>query len=406
MIILIFKKIIYFLSSPFCRRDYDRFGIDIVRNNGFEVEVWDLTPVTDAEAYKTIKVPDPIDYKNANCRLFLNKDELYREIKKIGKDSLVITVFGIDYKTYFLYKELSKSGILYALFHANTIPLYVNTSSSYKVSDRYRLVLLLNKIKQINLSRFKQIIFKRIPKCLLKIQPPMSILAGGSQTIANYKPLIGKNTRIIWGHTLDYDLYLDDLQRPSINEFGGEKYAVFVDGYWPFYPDYIRMNVRPPVSPENYYPVLCDFFLNIEEETGFEVIIAAHPRSKYEEHPDYFKGRKTIRGKTRELIRDSKLVLMHYSTSLNFTVLYKKPVIFFTTNEMEQFNADANYIRAYSSELNKNFINISNDYKIDWKRELKIDEKSYADYREKYIKRKNTKDKFFWQIFIDEIRRL
>ena len=386
-------------------RDYGRLGVDIVKNNGFEVEIWDLTPVIYEEAYRVIKVSDPIDYKHINCKLFLSKGELYREIKKIGKDSLVITIFGIDYKTYFLYKELSKSGILYALFHANTIPLYGNTISNYIANNRNRLILFLNRIKQINISKLKKYIFSRIPKCLLKIQPPVFILAGGSQTISNYKPLIGKNTKIIWGHTLDYDLYLEDLQKLSNNEHKRKKYAVFIDGYWPFYPDYVRMNVKPPVSPENYYPLLCGFFSKIEKETGFDVIIAAHPRSNYEEHPDYFGGRKTIRGKTKELIRDSEFVLMHYSTSVNFAVLYKKPVIFFTTNEMEHFNIDANHIRAYSSELNKSFMNISNDYKIDWEKELKIDGKSYADYKEKYIKRRNTEDKFFWQIVADEIKK-
>jgi len=34
---------------------------------------------------------------------------------------------------------------------------------------------------------------------------------------------------------------------------------------------------------------------------------------------------------------------------------------------------------------------------------LIIDQKAYDDYREKYIKRKNTEDKYFWQIVIDKI---
>jgi len=243
-----------------------------------------------------------------------------------------------------------------------------------------------------------------LPKYLFGVQPPAFILAGGSQAIVTYKPPIGKNTKIIWAHTLDYDLYLEDLQKPSVNEYKIKKYAVFIDGYWPFYPDYVRMNVKAPVTPENYYPLLCDFFSDIERKTGFEIIIAAHPRSNYEDHPDYFKGRKTIRGKTRDLIRNSEFVLMHYSTSVNFAILYKKPVIFFTTNEMEKFTIDANYIRAYSSELNKKFINISKSFGINWEKELNIDENSYNDYREKYIKKRNTKDKFFWQIVADEIR--
>jgi len=403
---LIYKKVIYFIASPFSKRDYDRFGVDIVKDNGFDIEVWDLTPILDEEAYKVTKVPDPVDYEYTNCRLFLNKVNLYKQIREIDSNSLVITMFGIDYKTYFIYKELLKSDISYALFHANTIPLHTNTRSSYSTGYKNRLFLLFNKIKTINIYKFRKVIFESISKHLLKIQPPAFILAGGSKTIDNYKPPIGEKTKIIWGHTLDYDLYLDDLRRSSTSVFKNKEYAVFIDGYWPFYTDYVRMKVRSPVSPEQYYPLLCKFFSDVEKETGFEVIIAAHPRSNYNEHPDYFSGRKAIRGKTRELIRDSKLVLMHYSTSLNFAVLYNKPVIFFTTDQMERFNMDANYIRSYSSELNKNFINISGNYKIDWQEELKIDDKSYDDYREKYIKRRNTKEKYFWEIVVDEVKKL
>ena len=95
---------------------------------------------------------------------------------------------------------------------------------------------------------------------------------------------------------------------------------------------------------------------------------------------------------------------MHYSTSLNFAVLYNKPVIFFTTDEMEKFSIDANYIRAYSSELNKSFINISSSRKIDWETELNVDRKSYDSYRGKYIKKKDTENRFFWQIVSEKIK--
>ena len=296
---MIIKKVIYFIASPFCRRDYERFGIDIIRNNGFDVEVWDLTPILDKETYESIKVPDPLDYKRANCRLFLSRDDLYSQIKEIGRDSLVITMFGIYYGSYFLFKKLSESGILYALFYANAIPIYKNAVRSRPTRCKNRLVLLSNRIKTVNLSKFKKFIFENISKNLLKIKPPAFILAGGSRTIDNYKPPMGDKTRIIWGHTLDYDLYLEDLRKPAGSGLKDKEYAVFIDGYWPFYPDYVRMKVKPPVSPENYYPLLCKFFSDVEKETGLKVIIAALPRSNYDEHPDYFKGRKTIRGKTR-----------------------------------------------------------------------------------------------------------
>ena len=53
----------------------------------------------------------------------------------------------------------------------------------------------------------------------------------------------------------------------------------------------------------------------------------AHPRSNYEKHPELFKKYKIIKGKTIDLVKNSKLVLMHCSTSVNYAVIYKKPII-------------------------------------------------------------------------------
>lgn len=73
---------------------------------------------------------------------------------------------------------------------------------------------------------------------------------------------------------------------------------------------------------------------------------------------------------------------------------------------MEKSIIDAKYIRAYSSELYKGFINIDDDYEIDWDKELTIDKKAYADYKERYIKRRGTEEKPFWQIVADEIKKI
>jgi len=56
-------EIIFFIESPFNRRDYERFGIDLLKENGFQVRVWDFTPILYPEVYKRVKVPDPIDFQ-------------------------------------------------------------------------------------------------------------------------------------------------------------------------------------------------------------------------------------------------------------------------------------------------------------------------------------------------------
>jgi len=399
------KKIIYFVPT-FCRRDYERFGIEIIRNNGFDVEVWDLAPVIYTRVYNKIEVPDPINYKKSNCRLFINKDEIIREIRKLKLDTLVITIFVINLKTYFLYRELSKKDIPYALFCVNTIPYHKTKVTTRNLLSKIKLDYFFEKIRGLNFEKIKRYLFNINPFKHLMIKSPTLILAGGSKTLINYNPPIGKRTKIIWGHTLDYDLYLKDLIKPSKNEIKGEKYAVFIDQYLPFAPDYIYMGTKSPLTPARYYHSLSKFFSRIEKETGLNIIIAAHPRSKYKKHKNYFGDRKLIYGKTIELIRDSELVLMHYSASLNFAVLYNKPVLFFTTGEMEKCASEVKKICVYSTELNKEFINIDGNFRVDWDKELTVDKETYANYKEKYLKRKGTEEKPFWQILADKVKRL
>lgn len=400
------RKIIYFIESPFCQRDFERFGIDIMKDNGFCVEIWDFTPFISPETHNTVKVPDPIDYQKSNCRLFTKKAKIIQEIKNLKQDTMIILIMFFDYEHYFLYRELSKQNISYAFIITNAIPVYKNKSAGNYFFNKYWLTNFARKIKKLNLEKIKKYVFNRVPSSLLMIQFPEFIFAGGYKSLINYKFPIGKKTNIIWGHTLDYDLYLKDLRKSSNIKFKDENYIVFCDEYLPLHPEYIRRNIKPPITPEIYYQTMCKFFYKVEKETGFKVVIAAHPRSKYEEHPDYFDGRKVIRGKTMELVRDSEFVLMHGSTSLNFAVLYHKPVLFLTMVKMEQSRVLSGDVRRFSSELSKGFITIDSDYKIDWDKELWIDEEAYANYKEKYIKRRNTKEEFFWQIVADEIKKL
>jgi hypothetical protein len=399
------KKIIYFTYFTFGKRDYERFGIEIIKNNEFDVEVWDFTPFLYPEVYQKQTIPDLIDYKKHNCTLFLKYIDALNKIKYLESDTLIISLINFNYKTYLLFKELSKANIPYALLITNTIPSYKNVNN-YSIPNRERLINLLRKIKNLNFEKLKRRIFCLIPFKWFCINYPEFILAGAAQALIDYNPPIGKETRVVWGHTLDYDLYLKDLLKPSMCELKGIKYAVFIDEYWPFAEDYIFMGFKNPTTPERYYVSLCRFFNSVEKETGFKVIIAAHPRSMYEKHQDYFEGRLCIRGKTIELVRDSVFVLMHYSTSTNFAILYSKPVLFFVTDDMEKFKVDMDCVRAYSFVLNKQYINIDKTYSIDWNKELIIDKETYANYKENYIKKRGTREVPFWQIAADEIKKL
>jgi len=353
MVTMKIKKVIYFVYAPFCQRDYKRFGIEIMNNNGFLVEVWDFTPIIYPEAYQVVKPIDSIDIsKHSYYKIYLRKIEAKQAIANLKKDTIIISIMpGYTFKTYFIYKELSKTNISYCFLCSNSIPTYTKIKELSSGINKCNIDYFYSKFNSINLQRINKFIFRNISRYYLPIQFSEFIFSGGSQSILNYNIPRSVDTKIIWCHTLDYDLYLDNIKVGFKKKLKSEKYVVFIDGYVPFHPDYFFRNVKPPTTPEIYYSILCNFFAYVEEKTGLKVIIAAHPRSKYEEHPDYFGNREIIRGETRDLIRGCEFVLTHYSTSLNFAILYKKPVIFITTNDLERSIIDANSIYAFSWEF-------------------------------------------------------
>jgi len=347
------KRIIFFVVSPFNMRDYKRFGIEILQQNNFKVEVWDITPILYPVFYNSYSPPDPFDYEGLT--LFNKKLELYNKIAVLKDSDFVINIIPYNLKSLWIYRTLSKSEADYAVFMANALPSINNGKS--------KLLIYYKKFKKFFKTSPQNIlnhIFQRLPFYLFGVKPTKIILAGGEKCLVYHYPT-DTNTEVLWAHTLDYDLYLKEKDNPSIER----PIAVFIDEYLPFHPDYIVAGIKPYVAPERYYFLLSKFFKLIENQLGLEVIIAAHPRSHYKNYPDYFEGRKCIRGQLVKLVRECKLILAHSSTALSFANLFNKPVVFITSSELNR-SYQGPFIKEMAKRFGKKPIFIDKDNDIDW----------------------------------------
>ena len=123
-------------------------------------------------------------------------------------------------------------------------------------------------------------------------------------------------------HTLDYDIYLKDKEKPRIIE---EKYMVFVDEYYPFHGDFDLLRIVNPIKKaEKYYERLNKLFTLLENIYGCEIVIAEHPRADYSNKKELLYGRKHYKNITNRLIKDASLVVTHASTAQDYIVLNKK----------------------------------------------------------------------------------
>jgi hypothetical protein len=397
----VIDSLIFLVEAPFVDRDYKRFGIERLMARGFGVLVWDLSEAVHPSVIHQVEGFDRKQWEG--YRSFSTKDEVVQAIKRLPRTTMVICLLGYYRKTYFVYRALSSRHIPYAVMVVSILPRPISTE---RKSLAGRFTFLFAKIKD---TPFAAGFFHVMDRLLLRaypffgIQPASLCILGGSQSTGAIDYPVGRATRYVWTHTLDYDLYLSLKDRPVQED---AMMGVFLDEYLPFHPDLIYTGNQSPCPSEEYYPQLRSFFGRLEAEHDVHITVAAHPRSQYEHHPDYFSGRPVIRGDTPALVQRAGFVILHASTALNFAILFEKPVIFVSNRGIDANPGTCRLgtiLATMATLLGKKPIQLDEPYTIDWNCELTIDRGAYAKYLDGYIKRKGTEERNTWDIVADAI---
>ena len=107
---------------------------------------------------------------------------------------------------------------------------------------------------------------------------------------------------------------------------------------------------------------------------------------------------------TAKLVKDSSYVFSHASsTAANFAIIFKKPLIYLITDEMNK-----NYLTYTRHEIkkeifNQNFLNISNLKMNSLPRMFKIDQTRYNNYYKNYINSCKNKNKELSQVVFERL---
>lgn len=379
------RRVVFFIDYPFDKRDYNRFGIDILKNNGFTVEVWDFTFLLHPLVRRNVTIMNPVECEYS----FSNKAEAISSIERITTQDIVVSIIPFKIESLFIYRALSKTKTPYSVFAANSLP-HPSTKNSFSI---------LRKIRNITKKNILSLIFLHLPFKWMGVKSTSIVLAGGKESNPVNFP-VDRNSTTLWIHTLDYDIYLDYLKMPLEID---EKMAVFLDEYLPFHPDYTYSGLPVPEDVESYYAGLNSFFSDLESRHGFHVVIAAHPRSQYDKHPDYFGGRDVLIENTVELVARAGLVICHSSTSINFAVLFRKPIIFITSNQIQK-SWYGSFIESMAGQFGKKPFNLDSEKEIDLSKQIPVDIHLYNEYKRRYIKTEESESFPFWQIFSNYIK--
>ena len=198
------SKIVLFVASPFNERDFKRFGIDILRSNGFEVVVYDFSPLVYPKLYE-VGVSDPIEYQKHFC--FVNKSDAIKAIRELGSDTFVIYHMFYNKTTFWIYKTFSKANVPYMTVLACAIP-----QSRLEDTDiNHFLNNFLKKVSRLSIKKIKNIQYRSYFSRYLGIRAANLVVAAGAEAVNNYGKtcLFGEKTEILYTPSFDYNIFLE-----------------------------------------------------------------------------------------------------------------------------------------------------------------------------------------------------
>lgn len=399
------NKIIFLIDQPLNKRLYALLGVETLLHNGFDTEVWDLTPFLHKELLERKVIEDREDFDI--CKKFSNKHDIVASLSSVSPDTIVNSFISYHFQTFFIYHVLSKKNIRYCVAQMISFPLPLRPPQGVSVGFFKSVIkrVLALKPRHVIVGLCNKLLFRYYR--ILGIRPADLAILSGERSFDIDRDPISEKTRLIWGHAWDYDLYLEERNNPVAPD---PYVGVFLDEYFPLHTDLDYLGISSPVGADEYYAKLCTFFDHLEKNFNMRIIIAAHPRSAYPESTNFFGGRQMIKGQTVRLVHESSFVLAHDSTSINFAVLFRKPLLFLTMDKMQKCDAGrldiGISITSIAGSLQKTPINLDVMNEFDRAHALDVDENAYAKYENDFIKKTGTPEIPFWEIYIQAIRQI
>lgn len=382
----IYMKNILFLFTPFQERDYERFGINILKRN-FQVKILDCTPWIHKNYWKLYSKDS---YKSEDSLIVNNREDFLKYISQLD-NAFVVENLPNNKDTNWMRKILKEKKCIFVSRNLNPIP-ELKRDVKQNIKNFFMLLINLKKLLYIS-NQFLQ------KKKTNSIKSNCEIFIVGGLAPLNK---LNKNN-IIKAHSMDYDVYLNikDKKKHDI----GKPYAVFLDQDMFTHPDPILLGEDCEINEFQYYEVLTKFLKKFEIDTKLKIIVAIHPKSKNTNLQNLLKGIEFSFENSAELVKNSSLTLLHDSTAISFAILFNKPTLFLTSNHLNKTQFGPR-IKNIAKILNNKIINMDNclEKKIDIQNLFQIDHKKYKNFLDQYIKVPDSPNLPIWEIFIKQIK--
>lgn len=378
-------KVVYLSYDRLTAKTERDWYISELLKEGLDVEYWDIASLISSNLLEPNEVERP--YK----KIFGNFTELNESVDLAAStDACFVMLFAYDARSAEIYRLLSRYSARMVFLYWGFMPSARRRSRLWFSTLRLRPHLFF-----VNIFRkFQACVYTRLK---LIVSYEVIFVAGERQMALQHFA-----RKVIPINLVDYDrAQVAQLQ----NEFRQKRYAVFLDINLAYQTDLKILGLKS-VDPDKYLQSLNSFFGKIEAATDVSVVIAAHPKSKY--NNGSFGSRECVYGLTPELVKGAEFVISHHSTSISYAIAFTKPLIFIHTSEMEALYTDLviPVIQDLAEFLGAPHINIDRPYNISEIDVKTINKARYDEYKYGYLTSRLSEHQTTREIFINEMHRL
>ncbi len=340
---------IYFIDRfPITKEFYFRSDFEFLKNKGYNVQFLDISKFLKRKHVNN-SFPESLE---CYVKRFSSKHEFIMFLCKKAKDSLVISTVPFISNTAWMYFKIFYYSVPYVLVENTAFPSFDTVSL---ITEKKHSCLKF--IKDINIKKLIDKPFEVLYYygCNLYLKPARMIITSKIDNKSIFNKLVSNNTIVKYSISPDYKLA--SIVENTINI--EEEYAVFVDQYFVHHPDFKTNHIVHSFTAEQYYGEINNFLVEFQKLTGLKVIIASHPRRKYEHSDDFLADFDLYFTKTAELIKNSKIALIHFSTAISFATIFKKPfvllnsLLFSNSNINSKIKGFSNYFEVEDIDISK-----------------------------------------------------
>ena len=369
-----FDKLVIMQWQNFDKRNSDLFAISELLSKGVQVEYWDVSDIS-IPGYQVHPYEPPVG-------LVTRKVSAIKEYKKL-------ILSNNNSKTAYLL-HMTFCNHSYRCFHIlskyRCTILYCINGCLPSLMDKNSSISKLKYLKSLSIRNTKNLVINKMYWYLSKtplISETKFVLATCGEAYGRRECKIGPTTKWIAYNSCDYQQCLAQHSMVHKNDS-----IVFIDQNLPFHPDNKLEGLY--INAEGYFAAMNILFDEIERKYNKKVIIAAHP-SCYDKYLNgrFLGDRDIVQGETLELVKGSWAVIAHNSTAISFPIIFDKPLILVTTEDMHTVRKHTcKFCELYSRILNCVYIKSENEIQLP--DTLTVDADAYSSFKYQYLTNKDS----------------